>query len=1457
MAARLAANYLSRELKSDIQIGSLRISDGLSVRLTNVLVNDPRNKPLFKSDEIFLSIRSVPSSSFIHLHKITLKNTYFGLHRYKDDGTLNLDFLTSYFQGDTTIRDTSSSKPMHLLLDQLEISNTVFAMQDEARMEASPGIDYNDMLVSQINMKARNISFSGDTIQARINELTCREKSGFKLKEFSGNALVSSTNMTIKDLIIKTGLSSIDLDFSFDYPDFNAYTDFLDSVYIKGDIRQSLLNLKDIGYFAPELLVMDDPVEFSGQVEGTVTDFKAKDFIFDLGKSTHFDGDVSIKGLPDIYTTYAKLDIRTLDVSNEDINNFALPIPEVYLQLPEQLDGFGTAHIEGNYAGVYNDFQADLNVDSEIGNVAVNMEMRKDEDLKTTLYHGEVKARNFYLGKILKQPDIGHFSIETEFEGRGLTAESLDMNINGWIDSLEYKGNVYDKIILGGDLKARMFQGRFVIMDSLLYMGFEGLIDLNKALPKFDFETTVYDAFPYRMHIADRSNDMELKMKMKVDFKGIDPDSFVGSIHIDSLNYLENGIHYELNHFDLNRSRNKGQPDIISVRSDYVDADLQGNFQVKHLIPAVDEFIKSYGGDYQLSANDTIPVQTIEYQLKFKDIDPITRLFFPDLEISPGAVVRGKFDSGGNRIFTINGNIDDLNYSGLLAKNFTFVGNATSGGLNIKVGSSQFLLRGEDMSDSLALGLENLSLNGNLAGDSLIYKLEWNDQDTNDYNTGSIGGFMLFPESKRIEASITDANAIVNGDPWSVKSGNYVIIDSNYISIRNISILGKNENFSINGAVSENPGDTLYFSFKNWMLSNFKLAIAVSDLDLEGKIDGQMGISNIYHVPEILADLQIVNLNINKVALGDAYLKSHWNNADSSMMLVAGINKKGDGETFKTLDLQGEYYPFDKKKNFDIEANFRNFNIAFGSSFLSSFSSVLNGLATGRLDLNGTIDKPLLTGKLTLQRAEMKVDYLNTKYSFAGDVEFEKDKIRFDDIVLYDSLTNRALCSGSLNHHYFKDMSIDLTVKPDNLLVMNIQRYQNDIFYGKAFATGTVHIFGPFDDLSLDIDAKTNKGTSMFIPINYSVDITQADYIIFTNNKDTTSKVPDYRVQIKGLHLNIDLEVTRDAEVQIYLPSEMGFIKANGDGHLRMGLDPRGYLTLYGKYVIYSGLFNFTLEQLVSKRFDIIEGSQIKWEGDLYKADVNISARYRLKTSLDGLGISMFDPSSKGQKVQVYCIIRLSDNLFNPNMRFSIVFPYLNEQTKQTIYAVLDTTDVALMNQQAISLLVLSTFSYTGGSSANPISSLSLLSNTLSNLLSQISNKVDIGINYIPGDNVSSEEIEVALSTQLFNDRLIIDGNFDVSSNNNNTTQKTSSIVGDVNIEYKLTPDGRYRVKAFNRSNDISIIQNYAPYTQGLSVFYRREFDHFSDLFKRKNPKKNKPKLEVKPEPDSDDPGAN
>ena len=174
------------------------------------------------------------------------------------------------------------------------------------------------------------------------------------------------------------------------------------------------------------------------------------------------------------------------------------------------------------------------------------------------------------------------------------------------------------------------------------------------------------------------------------------------------------------------------------------------------------------------------------------------------------------------------------------------------------------------------------------------------------------------------------------------------------------------------------------------------------------------------------------------------------------------------------------------------------------------------------------------------------------------------------------------------------------------------------------------------------------------------------------------------------------------------------------------------------------------------------------------------------------------------------------------------------------------------MAQQVFSLMVLGSFSYTAGSNIvrfGTTAGYSVITNRLSSWLSQISKDFDIGINYTPDDKLTNEELEVALSTQLFDDRLIIEGNFGVIRGNKSDANNVNNIVGDVDLTFRLTK--RLSLKAYNHTNIKNnnyyyySFENYSDFTQGIGISFSQSFDNLREVFTIH--KKNKNKNNVNP----------
>jgi hypothetical protein len=375
----------------------------------------------------------------------------------------------------------------------------------------------------------------------------------------------------------------------------------------------------------------------------------------------------------------------------------------------------------------------------------------------------------------------------------------------------------------------------------------------------------------------------------------------------------------------------------------------------------------------------------------------------------------------------------------------------------------------------------------------------------------------------------------------------------------------------------------------------------------------------------------------------------------------------------------------------------------------------------------------------------------------------------------------------------------------------------------------------------MDINAKTERGTVFYLPLTGTSDVSQQDFITF-EKKGTTqalNKLSSRKVTSKGYELNFNLEVTPDAEAFLLFDPKVGdIIKGNGSANLRMEVTEAGDFNIYGDYVIDKGDYLFTLQNVINKKFVVQKGGTISFKGDPYDADINLSAIYKVRTSLYELVKNIDSSAAVKRTIDVNAIMNLSDKLMKPQITFDITLPNADDNTINLFKSQIYSEDE--LNKQMFSLVMFRSFmpnqggaTETTGINGVGSNASELLSSQLSNMLSQLSDDVNIGVNYVQGGATAKDNVSVNLQTQLFNDRVSIDGNVG-TANNATTTQNTTNMVGEFNVEVKLTDDGMVRIRVFNRSNQYLLLSNDVPYTQGVGLFYRREFENASDLFKKK-----------------------
>jgi hypothetical protein len=340
-----------------------------------------------------------------------------------------------------------------------------------------------------------------------------------------------------------------------------------------------------------------------------------------------------------------------------------------------------------------------------------------------------------------------------------------------------------------------------------------------------------------------------------------------------------------------------------------------------------------------------------------------------------------------------------------------------------------------------------------------------------------------------------------------------------------------------------------------------------------------------------------------------------------------------------------------------------------------------------------------------------------------------------------------------------------------------------------------------------------------------------------------------------SLELNFDLDVTPEAEVQLLIDPKAGdVIRGRGEGKLNISLNRNAEFKIFGDYVIDQGDYLFTLQNILNKRFDVESGGRVSFNGNVENAEIDLTARYKnLRTSLYPILYPILQDEKYKTRIPVEPQLILSGKLFNPVVGFNIYLPNADEETRTYLRNAITTQEE--LSKQFLYLLVMNSFysdpsqssyasslaSSAGGTSAMAVTTTEMLSNQLSNWLSQISNDFDVGFNYRPGNkDINTQELQVALSTQLLNDRVTINGSFDVRGEN--STEGTP-LSGDFDVEYKITE--KIRFKAFNRYNN-PYTGRGAPYTQGLGIFFKQDFDRLQDIFRKKQNSDMKKEDEVK-----------
>src|SRR6185312_12076939 len=1446
----LISSSFSAKLHAKVTIGRVEFEFLKKLVLKNVFVEDQHKDTLLYAEDIKLDIAGISFDKHqINASNLILDNTRFKVVTYKNEEYPNLQFLLDFFASKDTVKKAPGPK-WDLKVGGLTLNNVYFSFRNQRYATndslKTTGFNVADMKIHNIYGHFTDILFEGDTLRATMEHLAARDESGLTMKDLTCFVKLSSKKMELDAMTLETPKSVVSTDLIFKYQKFPDFFDFLNKVTMYATFRKSTLCFDDLAFFAPDLRGVHNTFSISGDYSGTVSHLKGEHMNIQWGKISSFEGSAELTGLPDIMKTYINVDVDRLVSSKYELE--LLPRPPFdkennNIKLPDNFSTLKTFEFNGAFKGYVYDFNANGALSTGIGKIYAVLSMKQDtahNDMAS--YKGSLGTESFDLGTFWQNKDLGVVTSSVSISGNGLTRNNADAKLTGNVENFGFKKYNYKDLAVSAELRKGFFSGLLEANDPNLQMDFNGNIDLASAVHSYHFNTYIIKANLEKLNLVhDSISPVSLSTHAEVELKGNNADDLDGTIHIDSTKFAYHKDNYHLKYLNL-VSSHKGENHTVSLQSDYADASLSGYFPITKIGECMQNMLSAYlpsvfAAEKHNKAEKT-SYHTYSCNVHFNENTGLTNLFIPSLKISKGSELKATYKEATNEV-SLSGNMSLVEWAGRKIKDLKLDASGNSSRLNLKTTCDTLFV-----SDSLYAAA--FILNGTTSNDTTHYTIKWND-DSGNY--ADIPGYIAFPNKTDVYFKFVNPIISLADSVWQADSKNSALIDTTGILVKALEFYHNSQSITIQGKLSKQKNDALVVMFKKLNLQDFNIGTTTQIL---GTIDGSASVANVYAKhPFFAGSLTFNNLRLNKQYLGDGNVNCYWDNNAQAISLNGQLATTDT----KYLSFVGSYFARDTN-NLEIDASLQDFPAKIFQPYIKDYSTDFDGSLSGNARIFGTLNKPLFKGDITVNVKKFKFDYLNTYYhSPAINIHISPDTFRIKTSPLLDENRDTAFATGIVTHNHFKNFKLDLNMDATNFMCLNTTESNNSSYYGKAFGTGNVKVYGPLSGITIDASLTTEKGTTFNIPLSGASEIDESDVIRFINKKDTTHKKQQaYKVATGGLQLHFTIKATNDAVAKLIFAEKIGDVmQGTGHGTLQVDMNTSGDFSIRGDYTVEDGIYDFTLKNTISKKFAIEDGGTITWSGDPYNADINLNTVYKLRTSLSPL----FPDDTLGQYKKTFpvnCDLGLTGKLTSPKIGFDIELPTVDQDARQTIASYLSSPDE--MSRQFFALLVLKSFlpiQERPGGSTSPSADLALgvnstefLSDQLSNMLSSISNKFNVGINYQPGTIPNSQELQVMFSTQLFNDRVSITSDVGtVGSTGATQTENTNNIVGEVTVEYKLSKDGKLRVKAFNKANDNTTVTLVnSPYTQGAGLSYRESFNNIGELWDKikskfkKNPKK-------------------
>ncbi|MEA5461599.1 translocation/assembly module TamB domain-containing protein [Arcicella sp. LKC2W] len=1345
---------------------------------------------------------------------------------------------------------TSAAQPNNwkVSVDKIIFDKNNITYQDQNQPLQKKGIDYNNLKINNLKLNLERLYYSENKTSGWIYSGSFKEKSGFELQNLQADFAYTNRQTFLKKLLFKTPQSILRDEFVLNYNSFNELTDNIGKVRIKSNIKNSQLAFKDILLLAPDLAETPpfkgnekEVLKFNGGISGTINNMKVSQFTMTGFDQVKLNIQGQITGLPDVNKTVLNLNVQELSITKKDLLKIAPQgsVPD-NIELPQKVV------VLGKISGKLDNLVLNTNLKSDLGNASFNGKLINITADKNQQYDGKLAFENFEMGKFLKQTEkIGKITLLADVKGTGIDPKTMKASINGTIQQAELQGYNYKNVIIQANLANQIAELKGNIKDSNISLDIDSKFDISQPFPTIKGNVKVTELNLKALGFY--ADNIGIRGDIDVDMQNTNPDNPSGTITINQGTLLQDGKPIKIENTTLTAS-NTAEGKKITIDAPFVKANLKGNFNYLQISDIIVGTINRYFVIPDVAYKPILTPYNLSIDAKFVK-HPVLQAFVPALTRLDTSRFTASIDSQADTIFRANLTLPYLEYDTIQVSKvkFAMTGNAQNLTYN----------GGLDGVNFTGFKVRKTSLTGDINNNTASFKATFKDSVEKDRH--QVVGLVQNIDNQ-YQIKFKKDGLLLNYASWNVDSTGYIQYGKSGLLVNHFNIERGIQKLSVNSTTST-PNGPIDISADSLNIQNF-VTLFVPDSTLAGgKIDGKILLSNYMESPSFTGDVLVTNFRFQKTPIGNLQVNVFNETANKITAKASLLNQYND------IQLAGNYY-LNTKNSLDLNLIINKLAAETVEAFSFGQLRRAKGNLNGQASIKGSTDNPFLKGNLNFSKVAFDVSQLGSRYLIdEQNLIFDGQTIRLKQFTVSDTLNQPLKVDGTVVLSNIPSVKYDLTIDTKNFMVLNSTRKDNGFFYGKGFVDANLSLQGVSEKAKIegDIKVRENSKISVVVPDSFDELSESEGVVVFVNHKNHAEKIKADSLQQQRFindfvsEISLNIEADEKSEFTIVVDEINGDnLVVKGNARLNAGVTADGQPYILGSYDLTEGKYGLTFE-VIKKQFSIQKGSNIVWTGDPMNAEVNITAIYTANTApLDLMENSVTENSALyRQKMNFDVFLTMAGKLSKPDVSFQIKASetqrLISSDVITNVKDRLAKLEMNETNKQVFALLILNRFfsekssdffsTSSGGVNAEAFARQSvskLLSDQLDRFASDLIKGVNLDVNlsstqdFFNGEASSRTDLSLGLSKAFFNDKIEVKvgRNFELE-NTSKISRNPAEVFDNINVNYKLTNDGRYLFKAFRKNQFQSVLEGFIVET-GIGFTITMEYGKFNEVFQKK-----------------------